>query len=46
MALASVEIELHDVKFLVSKLFDFPTRKITYPPVLLCDGKFARNASL
>ena len=48
MALASTEIVLQTTrcKFLVSKLFHFPARKITCPPVLLPYGKFARDASL
>ena len=43
MALASAEIVLQTTrcKFLVSKLFHFPARKITCP-----NGKFARDASL
>ena len=48
MALASADTVLQTArcKFLVSKLFHFPARKITCPPVLLPKGKFARDASL
>ena len=48
MTLASAEIVLQTArcKYLVSKLFHFPAGKITCPPVLLPNRKFARDASL